>query len=1012
MQEGESKPIASRTKFVAQISNFCHEKRIDPQKYLRLRTERLPFKLGEGKGKIPYFFDGKVVGTISSSLQKLVGLIKKRHERESKTPFSTYLSLYTSKMKNAVLERYLCTRDLGSKPLEKRITEDAIYHNPYLDAGILGEWFLQHKEGGRFIWTVKRLYLKALEEEIKKGGWTDIAYLTHLCLMAELRKVKETLKGVKIKGLSYEKLEQAVAQILYSTIKEIQTEVFDEIRYKDLTFDVTRAEHLIKGSTNPLTFVAIQPALFKNDLNPYHLDQEGFDFLQALSQKMDVDFQDIEGSLQNLLGRAKRDKKGREKLIELWSINRLREAVFHYLKDYEDYSGGTDFWLFHLFQSNKLIQSTLTEEEAGKRLEEDLAKLISEIPRALGKERIQRVTDIENSFKSHKKGRILKKIFFRSREEKQIKEVIEGFLLYQLDYIWDIWLEESLQYLDDRETIKRRDELDEEYDKGRIYRLSTDANPILQDLTVKKEGHLFMDLQGFTQRMSRSKEIVMADFMLKGFFLPVLQVAKKYYTKKGVRLNNLVGDALSFSGRIEPLISLAQRVRDLFNQYTKKLKEEGESLGESDEVRAIEERYRREKKAILQERRAVEESIRGIERELKLKESLNPVYLLKVQEEAFDSKLFHSQREIIDLTKKIAIEEDLHQRKILTDHKRSSLRIREEISEQKKELAENISLIGREELKEIFRLVCSEEREELDRLRKLHKESYDKESELTRAYEKEITSLREEEVEYGLFISYGDAAETLAFEDEFWGKVNVAIAEKLNEAARGAGRNPDIRRKLDLRLRNARWARGDYNLEYPFYVFLEKSYGLSLRPNLSTKVDIALQGGDMGTIQEVVEEASSSLMSDIEKGMRGYGEESWEVLTPLNDIYNLGEAMSEEALHAYLRETSPHKYHFEKNTKTNELHPEIQKRFFFSSTELKLFISVERKEDVLNFDLFLYVGSLVFKGFEAQNTTVVYEIVRKNSPFYHLLERHHLMEWYKEARGKMRGTQVAEGANF
>ena len=132
---------------------------------------------------------------------------------------------------------------------------------------------------------------------------------------------------------------------------------------------------------------------------------------------------------------------------------------------------------------------------------------------------------------------------------------------------------------------------------------------------------------------------------------------------------------------------------------------------------------------------------------------------------------------------------------------------------------ESISSIGEKELKDIFRLVCSEEREELERLRRLLKESYDKESALNNAYEMEIASGQGRGIEYGLFISYGDAAESIAFEDPFWGKMNVAIAEKLNEAARGTGRNPDIKKKLDVLLRNTRRAKGIPTLAYPFYVF-------------------------------------------------------------------------------------------------------------------------------------------------------------------------------------------------
>jgi len=1009
LSEREMKSITSRLKLLTEISHFCQQKKIDPQIYLRLRTERLPFKLGEGREKVPFLVDREVAETVSSSVQQLVDLLKKRNERESRTPLHAFMPLSAPKRPKDVMERYLCTRDLSARPLEKRIAEDAIYHNPDLDAGVVEGWFLQYKDPGRLMWAIKRLYLKAIEEEIKDDKRADIAYLTHLCLVAHLRKVKETLKKVTIKRFSYERLEQAVGQMLYSSLKEIQTEVFNEIRYKDLTIDISRLEHLIRGSTNPLTFVAIRPSLFKNDLNPYHLDQEGFDLMQTLAHSIDIDFQNIEESLRALVNRVKRNKRLREKLIELWSINRIRTAVFNYLKEYEDYSGGKDLWLFHLVQSNKVIQGILTYDDAGRKFEDDLSKLISETSHSLDKEKAQTVIGIENAFKSQKKGGAMKRLFFSSREEEQLREVIEGFLLYQLDGSWNAGIDESLQYLDDRKALKKRDDLEEDYEGGRIYRLATDARPILRDLAIKKEGHLFMDLRGFTQRMCISKEISMADFMLKGFFLPVLDVAKKYYTDEGVRLNNLVGDAFSFSGRIHSLVSLAQELREIFDAYTEQIHEREGLLSKGDESRSVGERYRYERKAILEDRKGIEKSIEGIERELKFKEFLNPVQLIKAQEEDFNAQFDHYQQQINNLPQQIECEKDHEKKKDLIEMQENLQILKEGIGEQKRELAESIGSIGQDDLNDIFRLVCTEEREELERLRRLLKESYDKESELNRAYEMEMAVGKDAGVEYGLFISYGDAAETISFEDPFWGRMNVAIAEKLNEAARGTGRNPDIRKKLDLLLRNSRRTRANPTLTYPFSVFIDRSYGLSFRSDLSTMVERILQSRDEETARAVMETASSLFMSDIEKGMRGSGDDGWETLTYFNDIYNLGEAMSGEALQAYLREISPHKYYFDKTVTASDLHTEIQQRFFFPSSELKFFVCVERVNDQLHFDLLRHVGELVFRGFEIHQATAVYEIVRKTSPLYILLERHHLMTWYEEAKAKNGGAQTAFG---
>jgi hypothetical protein len=1003
------KSITSRLRIITEITQLCQQKKIDPQIYLRLRTERLPFKLGEGREKVPFLVDREVADTISASVQQLVDLLKKRNEREARTPLHAFMPASAPKRPKDVMERYLCTRDLSARPLAKKIAEDAIYHNPYLDAGVVEGWFLQYKDPGRMLWAIKRLYLKAIEEEIKDDKRPDIAYLTHLSLVAHLRKVKETLKKVNIKRFSYERLEQAVAQMLYSSLKEIQAEVFNETRYKDLAIDISRLEHLIRGGTNPLTFVAIRPSLFKNDLNPYYLDDEGFELLQTLAHTIALDFQNIEESLKALVHHAKRHKRLRDKLIELWSLKRIRTAVFNYLKDYEDYGGGKDLWLYHLVQSNKVIQSILTQDEAGKKFEEDLDKLIAETSHSSDKEKAQRVVGIENAVKSQKKGRALKRLFFSSREEEQLREVIEGFFLYRLDELWNAGMDESLHYLDDRQAFKKRDEIEDEYEGGRIYRLATDTRPILRDLTIKKEGHLFMDLRGFTRRMCVSKEITTADFMLKGFFLPVLEVAKKYYTDAGVRLNNLVGDAFSFSGRIHSLVALSQELREIFDAYTEQIQEREGLFSKGDEGRHVGERYRAERNAILAERKDVEKSIEGIERELMFKEFLNPVQMIKAQEEDFNAQCTHYQQQLENLPRQIEGEANPEKKKSLIALQENLLILMEGLGEQRRELAESIGSIGHDDLNDIFRLVCAEEREELERLRLLLKESYGKEAELNRAYEMEMAVGKDAGVEYGLFISYGDAAETISFDDPFWGKMNVAIAEKLNEAARGTGRNPEIKKKLDLLLKNTRRARGNPTLTYPFSVFIDKSYALSLRSDLSAMVERILQRRDEETARHVVETASALFMKDIEKGMKDSGDDGWETLTYFNDIYNLGEALSAEALQSYLRETSPHKYNFYKTVLVNDLHADIQQHFFFPSPEVKFCVCVERLDGQLNFDLFRHVGELVFRGFEIHQATAVYEIVRKNAPFYLLLEKYHLRAWYEEAKAKNEGAQAALG---
>ena len=48
-----------------------------------------------------------------------------------------------------------------------------------------------------------------------------------------------------------------------------------------------------------------------------------------------------------------------------------------------------------------------------------------------------------------------------------------------------------------------------------------------------KEGHLFVDLKGFTKRTKRSGSHVMADFLKNEFYVPILAAAKRYHLKIG-----------------------------------------------------------------------------------------------------------------------------------------------------------------------------------------------------------------------------------------------------------------------------------------------------------------------------------------------------------------------------------------------------------------------------------------------------------------------------------------------
>src|SRR5581483_9689384 len=79
-------------------------------------------------------------------------------------------------------------------------------------------------------------------------------------------------------------------------------------------------------------------------------------------------------------------------------------------------------------------------------------------------------------------------------------------------------------------------------------------------------------VKGFTQRTVRAKEIVVADFLRREFYEPILHSAGALRGEgREVKLLNLIGDAAVFSGDVALLIKLATDIRRICTTYQRTL---------------------------------------------------------------------------------------------------------------------------------------------------------------------------------------------------------------------------------------------------------------------------------------------------------------------------------------------------------------------------------------------------------------------------------------------------------
>lgn len=427
-----------------------------------------------------------------------------------------------------------------------------------------------------------------------------------------------------------------------------------------------------------------------------------------------------------------------------------------------------------------------------------------------------------------------------------------------------------------------------EYLGGRLYLVSAEDTPLLQArLAPPRVAHLFCDMKDFTRRTAFLKESVIADFLRREFYAPILQAAsgldvsaRTPEAPRGIQLNNLLGDAVSFSGDVVTLVQLALSVRRQLRDYERRLEQEASQENVSMLVRHLTETFERRRT--------------GLEQTLR----------------------------------------DLHAR------------------------------VAREpKLAEPLMSRIDEARSELRRQEALFR------ADLARA--------AGEKLEAGVFVSFGAAPEWAAFDDPAFGHIRVAIAEKINESARGTARNAAVRDKVHSALKRARQRTG-LPLELAFDVFVDTPLDVPLGPEDAALLADYLSLGDDARAQSI-------LMSAVRRGMERTGP---------GDIYNAGAAVSEEALRAYLEARADQMLVLRPTMDAAALAAPIRQRFFFPRPRLEMVACVNPiRRELL--ELYVFQGRAQFRGFEATGGLGIWEAIDAQNPLFQALSQHHLPAWLR-----------------
>ena len=403
---------------------------------------------------------------------------------------------------------------------------------------------------------------------------------------------------------------------------------------------------------------------------------------------------------------------------------------------------------------------------------------------------------------------------------------------------------------------------DAEWQAGRLYRLSGRGGAILRAREERRTGHLFTDVKDFTRRTALLGQASMAEFLRREFYGPILDAAREHFggmshlaDRGGVTLNNLLGDAVSFSGRIEVMVLLAKVIRAQLAAYGLRLARQVSSEAVARQLASIEQALA----AALGPARATRAAAKG-------QVGAAPAGTPR--------------------------------------HAEAVVRLRRAQAEEARLVAERDRALAR---------------------------------------------ARGEALEAGTFISYGPEPLVLVIDDEVFGRNRVAIAEKINESARGTARAPAARGRADAGLARARAARGNPALAHAWSVFIGQPFGLPLAPDAAAAAVEAWRAGDAAGAMRVL---SVPAREALQAAAQDDGDAT-------GDIYNSGAALSEEALEVFLAEVLRKREVRRLTLEPERIPEELRARWWFGDEPQELVACFEG-ERVL--ELFRRVGRASFKG--------------------------------------------------
>ncbi len=821
---------------------------------------RLRARLGTSLAdlRIPYGIAAELHATMARAANDLFQALCARHRAEFSSEEYDRLLMVDGFDASAVRPVSFVPPPRLQKESTKRAFLEATELHHGLDAGVLATWLGDERGGRELAGLLTRLFARAKDDVAATENSEPLVYLVLLMLRTAAPRAIKTAPGLPIAEPTARWIRGGVAAGMLVALRLA-------LRQSGALGDSSPMALAVRAGGDLLPWLGGRAELPGSGLESYGIPWNLLPTqVDELSAKLASGL-DPESLARDLATSIARDSVQRQRLERLCAQAVLRQSVRALLLVGEGKKPlpGTDTTLVRLFSGRELLGTVLGAAERRRELVAGLRAARTE-----ARPEVQTLyTALEaglRNFRDDEPGSFL-------GEGQAVLRCARAIVALAVDVFFDRALATAAALLLERTGGESEGGLAAEYEAGRLYFLAADDRSILRERQhARTTGHLFVDVKDFTRRTALLKEEVTADFLQRDFYAPILEAAREHHMgashlddRGGITLNNLLGDAVSFSGDISALMQLSRDIRRALDGYSKRLEQESRTGSVAERRLALEQRH--------------------VERQLGIDPALSP----------------------------------------------------EARAAEERELDEDLS--------------------------------------------SDLALLAGEKLDAGIFLSYGAAPQVALFDDVSFGSVKVAIAEKINESARGTARTGAVRAKIDAQVAKARTERLSMEIVCPWSVLVDRSWVLPVPADaLSGAQEILLRGDTFG--------AQAMLLAAMAPAVKQVLDASASGEAQAGDIYNVGCALSDEALRAYLAARDDRKFR-RCELAAAALNPALQRRFVFPQTRLVLIAGFDGARLA---ELFVYSGRAMFKGFERQGGLAVWEAVPDDALFFSLLAQHHL----------------------